>query len=169
MKKIIVSLLALMFVLVGCGAKLMTYSSDDLGLTFDYLSKSHGAEVILEEDGEVVSLMTGDNVIATLSVEMIDSLTGEEGMINHLWKALLDESEACEIEEVSVTEEKEVYGFNSTVYPYGDEFDPNCRLTSAIYYFPAQVNKVVVVGTGQAPAYEGEDAQAFLDSIKLLP
>ncbi|MBT7484541.1 membrane lipoprotein lipid attachment site-containing protein [Candidatus Peregrinibacteria bacterium] len=172
MKKYLIALVAVVF-LTGCGVKTMIYSSDSLGLDFEYPSKSYGENVSLQEDlsedGEtgVVSLMTDESVIASLSVEMIDSPTGGEGMINHLWTILLNKSEACSIEEISITEEKEVYGFNSQVFPFGDDFDENCRLNTNIYYFPEQVNKVVGVGTGQAPAFEQAINEDFLNSINL--
>ncbi len=177
MKKItIISLIAALF-LVGCGGpELLTYNSDTLGLTFEYPSKSFGESVSLQEElsetGEIgeVSLMVEERVIASLSVEMIDSPTGGTGdMTHHLWTILLSESEACAIEEVSITDEKEIYGFDSLVYPFGDEFDSNCLLTSKIYYFPEQVNKVVVVDTGKTEAFEVDVNPDFLDSVKLLP
>jgi len=163
--------MAVAIVLVGCGApkaEILSYSSDSLGLTFDYPSVSYGEVVVVVEEGDTVSLETGGVSIAGMSVKMMDSSEGE--MVARLNQMFLNNSEACSVEELSVTEDKEVYRFDSHVFPFGDEFDANCLLTSNIYYFPTHADKVVVVGSGQAALFETQEFNsAFFDSIKFLP
>lgn len=168
MKKLILVLL-LTFLLVGCGgAKLLTYSSSALGLTFDYPSMSFEEEVSVNETDDTILLNTSKGTIATLKVKVIQAKAAEVSMGEHLNSILLNNSEACEIEQLLATSEREIYGFDSKVYPFGDEFDQNCLLTTNVYYFPLFSNKIVLVGTGQAPAFDDEGNGNFLDSISLF-
>ncbi len=147
-----------------------TYESNSLGLSFSYPSSSSGNEVSVKEalnsdqNGEIgsVSLMSNGSVIASISVEWRDSPGATiEGI-------LLGDSKTCNLEIVSETSGKTVYGFKTSTSPYSDEFDPNCQILSQVYAFSAQPNKFAVVGTGQTPPFSAEDTNSFFDSIKLF-
>ncbi len=153
----------------------LTYESDSLGLSFEYPA-SEGAiiseDLNADQNGETgtVTIFVPNGNTTILSVEWIDSPTETDNMAEHLQVILLDNSEYCKITEKSITTEKETYNFSTLVSPYEDSnSDPNCQILSEIYYFPAQANKVVIVGSGQTPPFtETEYTEHFYDSIELF-
>lgn len=169
MKKTALGLI-LMVLLTGCGGpKLLTYSSSVSGLTFDYPLLSFGEEVSVTEADNTILLDTAKGTIASLKVMNIQPKADEMPMVEYLQTVLLNNSTACEMELLSADNNREVYGFDSTVFPFGDEFDQNCLLTTNVYYFPANMDKLVLVGTGQGPAFDDEGNLNFLNSIRFLP
>mgnify|MGYP003965461201 CR=1 FL=1 len=165
MKKFI-AFMGLALVLVGCGpkAELLSYTSEDLGLSFEYLDLSYEQEVTVSEEGDTVSLLVEDVSIADLTVKEVDVSSDVLVALNAV---LLNNSEACVVEALYVGEDKSIYGFDSVVYPFGDEFDDNCLLTAGIYVYPGVTNKVVLIDSGHAAPYDGEETEAFANSISL--
>jgi len=147
-----------------------TYESDSLGLSFSYPSMADGNKVTIEEalnpdqKGEIgsVSLVSDGSVIVSISVEWRDSPGATiEGI-------LLGDSKTCSLEVAEEGSEKTVYSFKSNASPYGNDFDPNCKILDQVYAFTAQPNKFAVVGTGQTAPFSSEDTATFFESIKLF-
>lgn len=147
----------------------LTYTSDSLGLSFEYPATgvSITEDLDTDQDGEIGTVtLTADNGNTTnLSVEWIDSPTLTGNMAKHLWTLLLYSNPSCELTEESITTDKEIYGLAlSDTGVVGD-----CDMFNDVYYFPAQVNKAVTISSGQEPSFSDSDVnQHFLDSIRLF-
>lgn len=151
----------------------ITYTSNELGLTFDYPEVSYEKANSVTEEGNVVTLWTqeGEENLRELLTIRVKELRPEEAYHSfeeYLNATLLDNSESCRIELSKEEDDMVVFAFNSEVALYENDFDENCEIYTTIQYYKDQPAYFALVGHGQDAPFELEDTEKFYDSIHLF-